>query len=279
MSSLTTLEKRCFEDLFGMASGFVLDFTNQSFAQLFRDNVSIDIYDQKYAIYGDSKAKRLRRFWELESDMFVGKVMAMILDLWKYENEKKGNGSIHPGYAKCNKIVNRLLCKQEKGYDSQSEFLTHDYGDITLGSLNIDSALVPILDRRIKEAIFCVKHELSLSVIFLCGSVLEGVLLAVASQNPAKFNQAATSPKDKQGKVKLFHDWTLANFIDVACEIEYLGLDVKKFSHALRDFRNYIHPYQQMLAGFNPDQDTAKICLQVLKAAISDVGENKKEGK
>jgi hypothetical protein len=48
-----------------------------------------------------------------------------------------------------------------------------------------------------------------------------------------------------------------------------LGLDVKKFSHALRDFRNYIHPYEQMASRFNPDAHTAQICFQVLRAAIS----------
>jgi len=47
-----------------------------------------------------------------------------------------------------------------------------------------------------------------------------------------------------------------------------LRLDVKKFSHVMRDFRNYIHPYEQMASKFNPDKHTAEICLQVLRAAI-----------
>ena len=50
-----------------------------------------------------------------------------------------------------------------------------------------------------------------------------------------------------------------------------LGQDVQKFSHGLRDFRNYIHPYQQMASGFKPDEHTAKVCFQVLKAALADV--------
>jgi len=33
MSSLKTIEKKLFEDLFGMARGYVLDFTNNTFAQ------------------------------------------------------------------------------------------------------------------------------------------------------------------------------------------------------------------------------------------------------
>jgi len=85
------------------------------------------------------------------------------------------------------------------------------------------------------------------------------------------------SPKDKNsGKVLPFRYWTLGNFIDVAHSIGMLGLDVKKFSHSLREFRNYIHPYSQVSSGFSPDIDTAKISWQVLQAAISDLTKNKK---
>ena len=244
MSSLTTLEKRCLEDYFGMAGGYVLDFTNQFFAQLFHDTVKINIYDAKYAIYGDSKAKRMRAFWEIESDPIIGKVLSTILEVWKFENDKKGNAPTNAGYSKCKKIVGRLLGKPLKEEDGESDFLTKDFGEITVGNLKIESALIPILDSRIKEACIGLKNGLSLSVIFLCGSVLEGVLLAIATQNPQKFNKATTSPTDKQSRVKPFQEWTLSNYIDVSCEIGILELDVKKFSHALRDFRNYIHPYQ-----------------------------------
>jgi hypothetical protein len=46
---------------------------------------------------------------------------------------------------------------------------------------------------------------------------------------------------------------------------------VKKYSHSLRDFRNYIHPYEQLSSRFDPDIKTAKISFQVLKAAIADL--------
>jgi hypothetical protein len=39
----------------------------------------------------------------------------------------------------------------------------------------------------------------------------------------------------------------------------------------MRDFRNYIHPYQQLSSNFDPDEHTAKMCLQVLNAVISDL--------
>jgi hypothetical protein len=110
-----------------------------------------------------------------------------------------------------------------------------------------------------------------LAVIFLCGSTLEGILLGTASVRANDFNQSSLSPKDKLGKVKQFEEWTLNDFINVARDLGLVGEDVKKFSHALRDFRNYIHPFQQMASKFNPDQHTAKICWQVLQAAIAQL--------
>jgi hypothetical protein len=66
--------------------------------------------------------------------------------------------------------------------------------------------------------------------------------------------------------------WIIANdFINVARDLNLVGEDVKKFSHALRDFRNYIHPYQQMSSNFNPDEHTAQICWKVLQAAITQL--------
>ena len=102
-------------------------------------------------------------------------------------------------------------------------------------------------------------------------------MLGLAQNNPAMYNQAKSAPKDnKTGKMRQFHEWTLSNFIDVSCEVGFLREDVKKFSHSLRDFRNYIHPFQQMSEKFSPDENTAKICFQVLKAALFQITQNKK---
>src|SRR4051812_11089685 len=86
MSSLRPLEKEQFESLFGMSSGYVLEFSDRTFADFFRDTVNIDIGDLKYQRNGGSKAKRLRAFWDLESDAIVGKVLAELLEYWSYQN-------------------------------------------------------------------------------------------------------------------------------------------------------------------------------------------------
>jgi len=277
MSSLKPVEKRFFEGLFQMGSGYVLDFTNQTFAEFFRDTLSIDIYDAKYAFNGGSKAKRLRAFWEVESDTLVGKALSEMLDVKRYDDLTRGGSSNEEQVKEAHKIIARLLGKPIKEVDPLKQFLDKDFGDIPVDKLPIEPTLIPVIKGRVSEASKCLKSGASLSVIFMCGSILEGILLGVAIQKPEKFNRAASAPVDKNGKVKILNEWTLSQLIDVACELGFIQLDVKKFSHALREFRNYIHPYQQMASKFEPDEHTADICMQVLKAAISGLSGKRKK--
>lgn len=155
------------------------------------------------------------------------------------------------------------------------DFLDKEFDDISIDSLGLDSIVSEVLKIRFGEIKNCFAAQAHLSVIFLSGSSLEGILLGIALKSPKEFNQAKSAPKDKEGKVKQFPDWTLSQLIDVSFEVGLIKDDVKKFSHALRDFRNYIHPYQQVSSRFYPDHHTAKICFQVLKAGVFQLSKNK----
>lgn len=270
MSNLTSLEKKIFADLFGMSSGYVLDYTNATFAELFRKSIKVDIYDSEYAFNGDSKAKRLRAFWELQPDVLVGKVLKELLDVWSYENQEP-NSNEKRIYNKALKIVSRLQGENIGDENEEDAFLKQQFSKLDIKKIGLGASLLSVVQERLNEAHKCFKVDAPLAVIFLSGSILEGILLDVACKNPQKFNQAKSSPKDKDGKVKNFPDWSLAQLINVAHEVGLLKLDVKKFSHELRDFRNYIHPHQQSISEFSPTKHTAEICLQVLKVAIIDL--------
>jgi hypothetical protein len=170
-------------------------------------------------------------------------------------------------------IVSRLSGKPQAAKPAQTvdDFLNNEFTTPNVQKLPIESQVIPVIESRLAEARRALGAGAHLSVIFLCGSVLEAVLLGAAQKEPARFNRATASPKGKNGIVKQFPEWSLTQFIDVACELDLLKPDVKKFSHGLRDFRNYIHPYEQMVSGFVPDEHTAKLCFQVLKAALASV--------
>lgn len=57
MSDLTYLEKRTLEQFLGMASGYVLDFSNRSFGEFVLDCCGCDIFDARYNHGSGSKAK------------------------------------------------------------------------------------------------------------------------------------------------------------------------------------------------------------------------------
>lgn len=274
MSGLKMVERVCLEDLFDMSGGYVMDFSNRTFGEFFRESVNINIYSDKYSFNGESKARRLRAFWEIEPDVLVGKVIAELMEYWRYF--KQNPNAQHIEFSKnAAKMIERLSGKPNVPKNSGQDFLDKEFGPLVLRNISSAGPLVSILEARVAETLRCFSANSPLAVIFHCGSILEGLLLGVAISSPKEFNQASISPKDKDGNVKQFHQWTLAQLIDIACELGHLKLDVKKFSHALRDFRNYIHPYEQMSAKFDPDMHTAKICLQVLKAAAASLGEKR----
>jgi len=102
MSNLTHLEKRKFEKLLGMETGYVLGFSNRTFAEFVTDSTGGNIYDSCFHYGSGSKANRLRAFWQQEDNGVVGKLMSDILD---------SLGSTGPVVLKeeCRQIVARLL--------------------------------------------------------------------------------------------------------------------------------------------------------------------------
>ncbi len=265
MANLKFSEKQLFEKLFDR-SGYVLNFSDRTFKEFFRD-FNINIEDNKYYKNGTSKMKRLRAFWEIEESKIVGKIFNSLLE---YANnietiEKKDN-------QQAQLYINNLLGKKEVSSNvlTEDEFSKKEFQKINLALLNLDAQTTDIISQRIVEIEKCLKSNSNLSVIFLCGSTLEGILLGVATNNPKEFNTAKSAFKIKE-KVQPLHIWSLNSLIDVAHEKGYIGLDIKNFSHALRDFRNFIHPSQQAILKFNPDSHTAKISWQVLQATIDNI--------
>jgi hypothetical protein len=135
-----------------------------------------------------------------------------------------------------------------------------------------DLDLARILVMRWEEAQRCVEAKACLSAVIMMGSILEGVLLHKVETNPTAAYNAKSAPKNrKTGEGKKIQEWGLSSLIDVASELGWLQGDVKRFSHALRESRNIVHPYMQRLLNEEPDEDTCSICWQVVRAAIADL--------
>lgn len=256
-----------------MGGGSVLDFTNRSFNEFFKD-FGIEIYNDRYLAHenGNSKANRMRAFWAIESNELVSQVLHSLL------------GLVESGAAPCDikkmenvrKIANELIGDSTtnrpiKDNSDIVNFLKKSFENDCIESNLLSSDMAAIINRRLDEVNVCLSGKAYLSAVIMAGSLLEGLLLELARINIKIFNESSGSPKDRNGKVKKLCEWTLAQLIEVSYETKFIGEDVKKYSTALRDFRNYIHPQEQLKYKFHPDEHTAVIAMQVLKATIADI--------
>lgn len=111
MSDLNFKEKRYFEKILEMGSGYVLDFSNRTMQEFIIDAMGVDIYLEKYSIKGDSKANRLRGFWEIESNYHVGLLLDKMLEYWLsqiHTGERDYDYTDENLHKECLKIVERL---------------------------------------------------------------------------------------------------------------------------------------------------------------------------
>lgn len=106
MANIEYIEKDCFEELFGMRTGYVLDFSNRGFQEFVFEKIDLDIY-AKYQ--GLSKAKILRKIMSDYDNVTVGK---LLLELMGYM-QKKGmvTDENKVNFKKCAEIGNRLIGK------------------------------------------------------------------------------------------------------------------------------------------------------------------------
>lgn len=127
------------------------------------------------------------------------------------------------------------------------------------------------LNRRWREAQKCVHVDAFTSAIILMGSILEGLLLARVQHSASVAYQSSKAPKDKHGNAIAIPNWTLSTLIDVATDIGWIKTDRAKFSHALRESRNVVHPWQAAASRADFDAATCQTAWFVLDASVDDL--------
>lgn len=126
------------------------------------------------------------------------------------------------------------------------------------------------IERRWKEAQKCQHIECYTSSIIMMGSILEALILARAMLSPAIAYQSSKAPI-RNGKTPAVHDWSLNQLVDVEVDVNWLKTDRGKFSHALRESRNVVHPWVEVTTRANFDESTCNTSWAVLKASVDDL--------
>lgn len=110
MADITFTENISIEQFLGMKTGYVWDFSNQTFQDFVGQVTGLDIFSAKYEYASNSKANRLRAFIKIESNYTISVLLKALCDLWlhKVNIGNIGYQTDENLYKECLKIAERL---------------------------------------------------------------------------------------------------------------------------------------------------------------------------
>lgn len=122
------------------------------------------------------------------------------------------------------------------------------------------------------------------SSVILAGSILEGVLAdvltkdatataaAMAATNAPNLPRWAGSGKKDITLLDYRNQWSLDDFIKVACELRILPYDNEDAIHlVLRKFRNLVHPRLELQSGLQVSKAQATACVGMLDVILDQM--------
>lgn len=120
MADLKTFEKQILEGLFQMSGGYVLNFTDRTMGEFFRDDLGVNIYSEKYDYQSGSKANRMRAFWLKADDKKVGQSILKLLEylrvqikFGKLEEEEFSDELLFEAEKIAEKLLGKGIAKDE----------------------------------------------------------------------------------------------------------------------------------------------------------------------
>jgi Restriction endonuclease len=109
MPNIRSIDMMFLDDAFDMGSGYVLNFSDRTFAQFFGEELNIDIDDPQYAKNGTSKAKRLRCFLQTVD---IPTVIRTLNALWEYREAVRQSfgheDKVQNAHGRLLSLINRL---------------------------------------------------------------------------------------------------------------------------------------------------------------------------
>ena len=92
-TTIRTTDMLVLDKVFDMGDGYVLNFSNKTLAEFFREELRVDIDDPRWAVQGGSKAKRLRYYLRHVNPRTA---LDTLNALWEYREAKR---ALHSRWA------------------------------------------------------------------------------------------------------------------------------------------------------------------------------------
>jgi hypothetical protein len=149
--------------------------------------------------------------------------------------------------------IGRLRAETEQAATSSPVTQTREFPFI------VDSDLRAVLERDYDEIQRAFVSRCYKSVIILSGGAIEAILLDLLLKNPGSAHQSPEAPKQPD-----LTRWDLKDLINVAVDCNLVSAGVQKLSDPVREFRNLIHPGNEIRNKLKFDAEEARIALEVL---------------
>ena len=130
-----------------------------------------------------------------------------------------------------------------------------------------DSEILNIIERDYEEIQRAIIAQCYKSVIILAGSLIEAILTDTLIQNEKVSLGAKEAPRKKPD----IKEWNLNECIKVAVGEEMVSKGVEKLSHSVREYRNLVHPGNEIINKLKFGAEEAKIALEVLHIVHRDL--------
>lgn len=129
-----------------------------------------------------------------------------------------------------------------------------------------------MLLRDVSNAVRCYAHGVWKSCVVLCGGAIEGILTALLESWPGGQVDSAYARVRKGRPSKALKDYTLEDKLDVAKELRILVKGSASYGHGTRNYRNYVHPAEELKIGYPLGQRDARIALELVLKILDEVG-------
>lgn len=130
-----------------------------------------------------------------------------------------------------------------------------------------DPALRAVLERDYVEMLRVQQARAWKAAIVLAGGVLEGILVDLIGRHADRARKARRAPEEAD-----IARWNLGDLINVALELRLVTQAVDRLSHAVRMYRNLIHPAHEVRARVTFGEEEARIAVEVIHVLWRDLG-------
>lgn len=129
-----------------------------------------------------------------------------------------------------------------------------------------NAALRQILERDWPEIQKCTIAGCWKSAIILSGGAIEAILADRLLQDASRAQQASKAPREQD-----ITKWDLSDLIDVCIELEFVNPGIEKPSHSVRQYRNLVHPGNEIRNKLEVAREEATIAVEILKMIHRDL--------